>query len=202
MQRILCYGDSLTAGYYEDGAKFHPYATKLQELLQVPVDHIGVSGWSSSDMVRGLQQGECVDCNGKAWPGLQTQLALCTYSHCVIMAGTNDLCDDTPPAATIANLQQLKRVALQRVGFVATMTVPEMSAEQRHASLKKKRDEINSALLAEPPCFDIAAHLPLACADASTRQLLWQSDGLHLNPAGYDRIGELLAAFLKQANDT
>ena len=46
-------------------------------------------------------------------------------------------------------------------------------------------------------CIHIAAHLPLACADECTRELLWQSDGLHLNPAGYDRIAELVAAFLK-----
>ena len=52
--------------------------------------------------------------------------------------------------------------------------------------------------MAEPPCIDVANHLPLASADACTRDLLWQADGLHLNPAGYDRIGEVVAAFLTQ----
>jgi lysophospholipase L1-like esterase len=41
--------------------------------------------------------------------------------------------------------------------------------------------------------------LPLASLDASARDLLWQADGLHLNPAGYDRIGEIVAAFLTQS---
>ena len=197
MQRVLCVGDSLTDGYYDCGTKFHPYAVKLQQLLDVPVDRIGLSGWTTSELVGGIEQEHCTDCNDKVWPGLRRQLNLHAYSHCVIMAGTNDICD-TPADVTIANLQQLKRVVLQHVPFAATMTIPEISVEQRHASVKLRRQEINAALLAEPPCIDVANHLPLASADACTRDLLWQADGLHLNPAGYDRIGEVVAAFLTQ----
>jgi len=197
MQRILCIGDSLTDGYYDDGTKFHPYAEKLQQLLAVPVDRIGLSGWTTDQLVRGIEQDECVDCNGKVLPGIRKQLNLHTYSHCVIMAGTNDI-GDTPTLLTIANLQQLKRVALQHVPLVITMTIPEMRVEQKIPRMKMWREEINAALLADPPCIDIAAQLPLASADASTLELLWQSDGLHLNPAGYDLIGERVAAFLKQ----
>jgi lysophospholipase L1-like esterase len=196
MQRVLCVGDSLTDGHYDSGSKFHPYASKLQELLEVPVDHIGLSGWTTSEMVAGMEQEQCTDCNGKVWNGLRKQLNLYKYTHCIILAGTNDL-HDTPALVTIANLQQLKRVCLQYVPYAATMTIPEMSAEQRHVFLKKKRDQINAALLNDPPCIDIAKHLPLAAADACTREVLWQMDGLHLNPAGYDRIGEVAAAFLR-----
>jgi lysophospholipase L1-like esterase len=190
-------GDSLTDGYYDFGAKFHPYAVKLQQLIDIPVDRIGLSGWTTSDLVGGIEQEHCTDCNGKVWPGLRRQLNLHSYSHCVIMAGTNDICD-TPAHVTIANLQQLRRVVLQHVPFAATMTIPEISVEQRHASVKKRREEINAALLAEPPCIDVAIHLPLASADACARDLLWQADGLHLNPVGYDRIAEVVAAFLTQ----
>jgi lysophospholipase L1-like esterase len=106
MQRVLCVGDSLTDGYYDGGTKFHPYAVKLQQLLDVPVDRIGLSGWTTSELVGGIEQEQCIDCNGKVWPGLRAQLNLHAYSHCVIMAGTNDICD-TPADVTIANLQQL-----------------------------------------------------------------------------------------------
>jgi lysophospholipase L1-like esterase len=198
MQRVICVGDSLTDGYYDSGTKFHPYSIKLQELLDVPVDRIGLSGWTTSELAAGIEQEQCIDCNGKVWYGLRKQLSLCAYTHCVLMAGTNDL-HDTPALDTIANLKQLKRVCLQYVPFVATMTIPEMSAEQRQTSLKKKREQINAALLDDPPCIDVAQHLPLASADARTREVLWQTDGLHLNPAGYDRIGEVVAAFLKQS---
>jgi lysophospholipase L1-like esterase len=197
MQRVLCLGDSLTDGYYDNGTKFHPYSARLQQLLQVPVDRIGLSGWTTGDMVRGIEEDECLDCNGKVWPGLRKQLSLSAYSHCIIMAGTNDICD-CPALDTIANLRLLKSVVLQSVPFCASMTVPEMSAEQQHARFKSRREEINAALLADPPCIDVAVHLPLARADADSRELHWQSDGLHLNPAGYDRIADVVAAFLKQ----
>ena len=197
MQRVLCIGDSLTDGYYDNGTKFHPYSNKLQELLEVPVDRIGLSGWTTSELVAGIEQEQCTDCNGKVWHGLRKQLNLYAYTHCFIMAGTNDLYD-TPALITIANLRQLKCVCMQYAPFTATMTIPEMSAELQSIHLKKRREQINAALLADPPCIDVAQHLPLAAADACTRDLLWQMDGLHLNPAGYDRIGEVVAAFLKQ----
>jgi hypothetical protein len=31
---ILCFGDSLTAGFYHHGLEYHPYAKKLYECLQ------------------------------------------------------------------------------------------------------------------------------------------------------------------------
>lgn len=31
---ILCFGNSLTAGYYNYGEHYHPYAEKLKEILQ------------------------------------------------------------------------------------------------------------------------------------------------------------------------
>ena len=30
--RVLCYGDSLTAGFHDGGRSFHPYAQRLSEL--------------------------------------------------------------------------------------------------------------------------------------------------------------------------
>ena len=33
MVRILCFGDSLTEGFYHHGLKFHPYTTRLTKLL-------------------------------------------------------------------------------------------------------------------------------------------------------------------------
>ena len=49
--RILCFGDSLTAGFWHYGCEFHPYALKLKEELQkafsdieITVDVDGVSG--------------------------------------------------------------------------------------------------------------------------------------------------------------
>ena len=46
---ILCFGDSLTAGYFANGSEFHPYAGTLQRILgrATLVEHCGLSGWTA-----------------------------------------------------------------------------------------------------------------------------------------------------------
>jgi hypothetical protein len=44
--RVLCFGDSLTAGYWENGRRFHPYADEAMRLLAgVKIDHVGLCGY-------------------------------------------------------------------------------------------------------------------------------------------------------------
>ena len=48
--RILCYGDSLTAGYTTLSpytGEYAPWAPQLSKVLGVPVDHVGMSGWTT-----------------------------------------------------------------------------------------------------------------------------------------------------------
>ena len=44
--RVLCFGDSLTAGYWENGRRFHPYASEATRLLGVKIDHVGLCGYT------------------------------------------------------------------------------------------------------------------------------------------------------------
>jgi hypothetical protein len=43
---VLCFGDSLTAGYWENGRRFHPYASEATRLLGVKIDHVGLCGYT------------------------------------------------------------------------------------------------------------------------------------------------------------
>ena len=45
--RILCVGDSLTAGYHGSLTEYAPYANELSKHLGVEADDIGMSGWRS-----------------------------------------------------------------------------------------------------------------------------------------------------------
>jgi hypothetical protein len=47
--KLLCVGDSLTAGYHFWGTEWFPYATTLSSLWEerYEVDHIGYSGWTT-----------------------------------------------------------------------------------------------------------------------------------------------------------
>ena len=55
-KRILCYGDSLTAGFCARGQKFEPYAKTLKKELEslgtiVEMDHHGFSGWTTEELL-------------------------------------------------------------------------------------------------------------------------------------------------------
>ena len=52
MKRVLCYGDSLTAGWYNGGRSFEPYARHLNlNIAGVSAVEVGLSGWCASEMV-------------------------------------------------------------------------------------------------------------------------------------------------------
>ena len=52
--RVLCFGDSLTAGYWENGRRFHPYAHEATNLLGgVKIDHVGLCGYAPCPPLRG-----------------------------------------------------------------------------------------------------------------------------------------------------
>ncbi|CAF9936277.1 MAG: hypothetical protein ALECFALPRED_006751 [Alectoria fallacina] len=83
--RILCFGDSLTAGYTSYGWEFHPYADHLRVGLQhtlsisdIEVDVAGLSG----DQVQGSYlpriRAKCANTDSP-------------YDWIIIMGGTNDL---------------------------------------------------------------------------------------------------------------
>lgn len=84
--KILCFGDSLTAGYIQWGTQHYPYAVHLRDQLQVVLPstkiHIDIEGMSGAQ-VRGQYTGRlnraCT--KAKAEP----------YHWIIIMGGTNDL---------------------------------------------------------------------------------------------------------------
>ena len=92
--RVLCYGDSLTAGLNaltsHTGA-FSPWAPQLADALGVAVDHVGMCGWTTAQMLDGLDGEDNVDVYEKSHRGLRRLLVVGGYSHVLLMAGTNDL---------------------------------------------------------------------------------------------------------------
>uniref|UniRef100_A0A7S2JGA1 SGNH hydrolase-type esterase domain-containing protein n=1 Tax=Haptolina brevifila TaxID=156173 RepID=A0A7S2JGA1_9EUKA len=92
-RRILCYGDSLTAGYITESPytrKYAPWAPVLAEAVGVPCDAVGASGWTTRDMVKHSDGGNRDAC-GEYRKGLCACLAERAYSTVIIMGGTNDL---------------------------------------------------------------------------------------------------------------
>ena len=99
--RILCFGDSLTAGYTSRGWEFYPYAdhlrTGLQHMLSTSDIDVDVAGMSG-DQVQGnyLRRIERA-CANAGTP----------YDWIIVMGGTNDLAWGQSPDAIYEGLRKL-----------------------------------------------------------------------------------------------
>lgn len=99
--RILCFGDSLTAGYTSSGWEFYPYADHLraglQKMLATSDIEIDVDG-RSGDQVRGSYLPRIkMKCADSETP----------YDWIIVMGGTNDLAWDQSPDTIYEGLRKL-----------------------------------------------------------------------------------------------
>jgi len=209
--RVLSYGDSLTAGYHRNGRDFHPYATRLAARIGVKVDHVGLSGWTIEQMIASQDLPACSDVCDRTWPGLKFKLQTAieegaAYTHVALLGGTNDMCTSTP-SSILTNIHALHQVAWDAGAQTLALTIPGMAVESSLRGVTLAREQVNAgirrlvaesqgkALLVE---VDKAVpHLELSSAD---RDELWERDGLHMKPAGYDRIADIVADVLLAQN--
>jgi lysophospholipase L1-like esterase len=124
--KLLCVGDSLTAGYSSWGTVFTPYGEVIESLSsgRVEVDTIGMSGWTSGDLLGALDAQSVRDVCRKKSVGLRTQLKAKSYQLVTLLIGTNDLGTDVSVATLFDNICQLREVILQHVPRVVLLTVP------------------------------------------------------------------------------
>ena len=219
MTRVLCYGDSLTAGFWDGGARFHPYAAQLSRRLGgCTVDHIGLSGFTSAQMADTLgrtenKTGGDIDATRRRWMSLDEALERARYTHVVILAGTNDLsrlrhAGGTRTAAdVVSNIAALHTRALASGARTLALTVPQPAFESLHPQMALGRGEINAGLrvfaaaTANVSLCELEVALPHLNGTAEERARLWD-DGLHLTPAGYDVLGDAVYGALLDAGAT
>jgi len=180
---IICFGDSLTAGFQSPTAECPdyqetPYGRFLAERLgdRARVQISGVCGELTAEMVERFERD--VVRHRPAWV--------------VILGGTNDLGWNRQPAEIMRNLTAMYERAAQAGIRVAAVTVPSIRGFDDQIP---RRHELN-ALIADYgarrnlPCVDLFT----ATAEPGTHRLAapYSNDGLHLTKAGYDLLARLL----------
>ncbi|EFZ00327.2 GDSL-like Lipase/Acylhydrolase [Metarhizium robertsii ARSEF 23] len=184
---VLCFGDSLTSGYYAMGLESHPYsiafAAKVQEALPETKLHVYTNGRPGD--VASFQ------------PFRQRLQAECDKRHhdwVIILGGTNDLAYMVPPEEMYKSFQANWDIALAKGSKVLALTIPE--SRSKPAWVIQNRSEINSSILAHEEfnyhAFDLHAKLPYHSLSAEDRQKYWD-DGLHLTDQGYEWMGGHIA---------
>jgi acyl-CoA thioesterase I len=192
LMSIVCFGDSLTAGYqsptYDMPSILEtPYGTFLQKRLgtQATVVTCGVCGEVTSDMV------------------VRFQHDVLPYrpNYVVILGGANDLGCHVAPPEIFRNLLRLYEQASAAGIRPVAVTVPSIRMEVNPADrywlndFLMQRQHLNRLILDYclkhgMDCIDLFA----ATAEPDTLLLAgpYSNDGLHLTTAGYRKMADLL----------
>lgn len=195
--RILAFGDSLTEGWCDFGTRFHPYTRKVHSLIQ--------SLSKSVDVVNRGVSGETTDQMRERLPLVLNKEG--PFDLVIILGGTNDLGlslnKDGEPL--FGRLRSLHELALRYSPLTVAVTIPETGYEviNRFTAVREKRLNVNALLKkyvqdcdSKIILSDLSAKLPRESLSHEDRRKFW-ADDLHLTPAGYDRMGEIIFEDIK-----
>ncbi|KAJ5261372.1 SGNH hydrolase [Penicillium angulare] len=189
---ILCFGNSLTAGYFAWGTEYHPYDDKLKETLKSKIPGLKVMTYIS-----GLPGDLVVFPPGSFLSRMQGKCAEAKYDWVICLGGTNDIGYSHPADKIYAALQVSWNVALESGAKVLALTVPE--CKTRSARLDGRRDVLNASILAHQAkgfyAFDLRSKIPYHDATEEWREEMFD-DGLHMTAKGYDFMGTAIAEHL------
>jgi len=192
---ILCFGDSLTAGY-QTPSPAHPsgqdssYGYVLQEYLGVRgrVEVSGICGETTGEMVLRFR---------RAVLERHPQMV-------IILGGTNDLGWNADPAEIMRNLIKMYELARASSIVPVPVTVPsirvDLGGENPDAAAWlaehiQRRQRLN-ALIADYAQRKNLRHVDLFTATAEPESLMlaepYSNDGLHLTSSGYRVFGRLV----------
>lgn len=181
--KVACIGDSLTAGYYDEGRSWYPYH-KTWDTHRYQVTNKGVSGALVS------RQNNCL------WLGttvFELQVQTTPYDRIVFMAGTNDLGYHVDLSVIQKAWDLLAGALLQSCDKLVVCTVPNTSFDnpQRDQLNLFIRNWVQTIKTTTNSCVvlcDVQASIPYDAA--------LYDDMLHFNPSGYKRLGQLIRACL------
>lgn len=189
--RILCYGDSLTAGMAPPNRQLCPYATSLQDALdsnnsQYHVDHIGLPGWTTQRFLDKLDEGV----------GLRHDLSSHETTDVVILlGGTNDLRVPGDDSARVIskNLFKLHEMALASgATHSLALAIPPAGQRLHRPEELKAVEDINSQLQEYAAANEKITFVAFPF-DFEHDGPNWSVDGLHLSCQGYVNLGKHVA---------
>jgi len=194
--RILCFGDSLTAGTSPPHLELFPYATSLQATLGAnvaTVRHKGYPGWTAAELLESA--------NGEG--GLRTLIRRVQdppLSLVILLVGTNDLAYYPSETTRIfQSIQSLHELCHGEEGVPHTLAIgiPPSQYQTMNQLDATTARQVNQRL--EEYCQNSSStttfvKFPFDWAHDSD---LWSEDGLHFSPRGYQVLGESLAPIVK-----
>jgi len=209
--RLLCYGDSLTAGFFDNGQRFEPYGrtlTKMLRTLGVPCEVLvcGLSGLTAQEMLTKANKQVLSDVAGCQGKGLHRILHDIEHFDAVlIMAGTNDLSCGNRAESIFELVRSLHSVC--HACKIPTVALAPPSAKIAPLTWQQERHKLCHLLVEwASSCpwvvqaTDVSEIVPIEGTERTNARLsLWDSDGLHFSPAGSQLLGAALAHKIKES---
>lgn len=189
--RILCFGDSLTAGYCYDGAVHAPYNEKLQQMVEMAFPEYAIETEEDG------RDGDLVTSKVGFVRRINEQFASDSsqsYNWTVVLGGTNDLAHGVSAEALFEDLKRVWDVPLSHKSKVLALTIPEAGVTgARGRKINETRREVNDLIKGYKRenlhVFDLCAAVPYHSMSETDRGKYWD-DGLHFTPDGYELVGQ------------
>lgn len=147
--RILCFGDSLTAGYSGLGSSYNPYAERLAARLEKAFPNLRLEtevDGAPGDLVY-APMGKFVSRMESHFDPDEEATATPPYDWVIVLGGTNDLAFSIDVEKVFEAMRTVWEMPLRRGCKVLAMTVPEAgvkgSARER---ARLKREKLNDMI--------------------------------------------------------
>jgi len=200
-RRILCYGDSLTAGFHNGGTAFEPYGQTLSHELSNWGGHCdvavcGLSGKTAMECVQGMHAPWIPDITGRGGKGIDRILnEEGPFDLVIIMLGTNDLGQGQTPDMILNSISQMHS-ACHRYS-IPTIAVAPPTVDYGHT--RAHRQQL-AQLLASWTHATPGVVAFIDCEDLCPRheRQLWEPDQLHLSRVGSQALGRRMARWVEK----
>jgi len=189
--RVLCFGDSLTAG--TSGMQLYPYAPYLEAKLSksgnsnIVVRHRGMPGWTTVNMLNDLD-GERT--------GLRQAIQAVKgppLSLIILLAGSNDMGYGYSEQEITENILKLHQISYENgVPRSIAIGIPSSGYQSVNAKAAALAVAVNKNLQNFCAKEDRATFMPFPFPFEQGGQN-WYTDGLHFSQQGYQTLGESLA---------
>mmetsp|Transcript_102439 Transcript_102439/g.159827 ORF Transcript_102439/g.159827 Transcript_102439/m.159827 type:complete len:601 (+) Transcript_102439:12-1814(+) len=200
--RILCYGDSNTAGYTNQGRTYVPFAESLSDMLRAggaacDVGVCGLNGFTAKQLRAGLGERHLADTHGRGGKGLARILDEDgPIDLVIIMIGTNDLARGMHPMTIVNDVLQLHDACHERGVPTLALAPPfGVTLQRNHKSVKLRKmlvELLQSHLDAKEGLlayFDVEEIVPQSCRE-------YWGDAIHFSAAGNQFLGRRLGEWL------
>jgi len=193
-RRLLVYGDSLTAGYYNGGTSFEPYGLQLAKALapelDIEVQCCGLIGLGVEEMAKKLTDPQIEDVRHRMGQGISHILQE-QGPFDLAISGTNDLAHGIQVPRIMRALQALHGTCWEAGVPTVAMTVPPNHGVGRKTAYAKNWRDLNRQMAnwaagvgeieALAQIVNVEKLLPLG---SGQKAMLSEKDGLHFLPAG------------------